>query len=725
MAGGYIIEDVPEQQRGAAGKYVIEDVPQKNDWWDTAGLMGRAAFEGVTALPELLQDAPKLGLRLGTSLVGQPDLGRKLTGPTLGELRQEFTDKYTAQPQTEGERMLMAGVRGLAGGLSTGGMSPIMAGVSGLTSGLSSEAAKEAGYGPVVQTLAGLGGGMAPVAGQVVAKPITKALGNIGATIGASAGNETAINRLLAQKIQQLAGENADDIARANLSGTTYLPGASPTVGQSIAQANLDNPGKVFGGEMVGMERSLSGANGIADILPSVKAQQTQAVIEPFQLMAGGSTREAQDATQAAAVLKREAMTAPLRDSSRQSADTYGIYAPKLIDKIDESLNLAKNSAEDVRRMARLGESAKNTQVEGQLASQPLGMAPIGMPRLSGRYGYIPTDLPIVAEKFAQNAADKSLSAGSQARFAQMKLNSLAENGYKPLATNEIIGGIDTTLSTPGIRTPDITQQALGWFRDKVAKFTDENGIAKFDDLYAIKKEVADKIVALAKESNTSDRRLTAGLANSIKKKIDDAIVSAGAEEWPKYLSTYASKSRELDKLKVSQAILDKFQNESGGITPSSLMNVLGRGEDALLKNSLGQQRNVSLKDVMGGDYSHLIGTRDQLARDAMVKRMANDVNAQNAGGIASEETLRIPQMLSREAMIVNAVLKTVGINANTPVAREFAMRMKDPVAFNELLLRPKFDPLRRLAEAAIASSAGTIAQRPDANQLAQIMQSQ
>jgi len=156
-----------------------------------------APIAGVGALPGAAAGATAgfltdIGSRVYSSLTGQ---GRPLSD-ILDEIK---TDIGLPRPATPGERMraniaetttAMAGPMGV-GKLATQAVSPVLQGVgrtlterpamqaaSGVTSAIASTLAEEAGADPVTQTVAGLGGAMAPSARQLIgatARPLLRA----------------------------------------------------------------------------------------------------------------------------------------------------------------------------------------------------------------------------------------------------------------------------------------------------------------------------------------------------------------------------------------------------------------------------------------------------------------------------------------------------------------------------------------------------------------------
>ena len=211
-----------------------------------------------------------------------------------------------------------------------------MAGSSALGSGL----ARESGAGPLGQTAAGLASGIAVPLGIAGAGYLADKTGDIGATIAASFGNKRATERLTRDAVTRVAGDSREKILQA-LKGAQEHAGVKPTVGQAIAEAQMGKPER-FGGALVRLEKDLSGAKGIEDVLPSsVRRQAVQA--ENF-------------------VTNLKAQTGPMRQAALAKANIQGVDPADIAIEIDKSLARPGLRASDVVRKSL--EAVKSKIVE-------------------------------------------------------------------------------------------------------------------------------------------------------------------------------------------------------------------------------------------------------------------------------------------------------------------------------------------------------------------------
>jgi hypothetical protein len=194
---------------------------QGHDWLGEIALHARAAAEGVVntlALPSDMQTRLQNKITDAVlSLTGVSQKDREASQqPTIAERFSTFMDKAGAyHPETDREQMATAITRGVAGAAAGAGVTGTMsiggnalrAAISGGTGGASAEYARQRGASPLVQTLAGLAGGVAPYALE-------------GAVTG-------GVRRLVrgGEAGRQDMGQNIQDFEQ---SGTT------PTVGQAV-----------------------------------------------------------------------------------------------------------------------------------------------------------------------------------------------------------------------------------------------------------------------------------------------------------------------------------------------------------------------------------------------------------------------------------------------------------------------------------------------------------
>jgi len=215
-------------------------------------LGGRAVGEGVVgALGSLAENTPfNMITRILTGRTPQQlgigatnaMLGTHLSAPgSYGEVLSNFLTRFGApSPQTPGEQLVSAGLRGASGALALGGVAgglsvpnAIRTGISGTTGAVSSEFARQQGAGLGGQLVAGLAGGMAPAAAEGIGRLGARAVTDIVAPYTQS-GRENIAGGIL----QRQASD--PQAAAANLrAAQDIVPGSARTTGEASQDLGL------------------------------------------------------------------------------------------------------------------------------------------------------------------------------------------------------------------------------------------------------------------------------------------------------------------------------------------------------------------------------------------------------------------------------------------------------------------------------------------------------
>lgn len=196
--------------------------------------------------------------------------------------------------------------------------------------------------------------------------------------------------------------------------------------------------------------------------------------------------------------------------------------------------------------------------------------------------------------------------------------------------------------------------------------------------------------------------------------------------------NTFAKESVPVNQSTVLKALAAKLKSSSGGEHATSFLNVLGDGEQALLKKATGFPRHESgdLSKVLSSNQMATVNdVSSQLVRDSKVASQLAAPGARNAAlKIVQADTLqgRIPNLLSRPAMVANKALGELETVLSAKTLAKLDTAMRDPKEMAKLLMEtPKKDhgfivnALRNPAALAAALSANTSSQQ-DNRQLAE-----
>jgi len=311
-----------------------------------AGPVGGGALLGAAAGSVIPGVGTAIGAGAGGTAAAILQLVDKLGGTDY--LEKAMDQLGLPRPESPSERVFsdVAGTMTGAAGVSKGaevlsrGASPTVqrmlqalgenqglqiasAGSSALGSGL----ARESGAGPLGQTAAGLAAGMAVPLVGAGARAIADKAGDIGATIGASFGSERGTNRLARDAATRISGDSREKVLQALAAAKEHVPGVKPTVAEAIAEAQIGKPER-FGGALVRLQKDLSGAKGIEDVLPSATRRQAVAT-EDF-------------------VSGLKAQTKPMREAALARANIQGVDPNDIAIEIDKALLRPGTRASDV-----------------------------------------------------------------------------------------------------------------------------------------------------------------------------------------------------------------------------------------------------------------------------------------------------------------------------------------------------------------------------------------
>lgn len=582
----------------------------------------------------------------------QENLDKTLQFATMGATSP---NRALQQLMTGGKGMTMEAAKAV---LSGAAQPAAMAGVSGSAGDVVGRATGS----PLAELIANILTPLGLYGGGRVAQAVGTKGANLAATVGASRGNEAGINRLTKNAVLSAAGDNAPFIQNAARNATEYVPGAKPTIGEAIAEANMGQPSQ-RGSAVVKLQKDLTGAKGIEDILPSVTRAQDVAMLEPIQRMAGGATSQAQNSARAAAEKTR----------TDAAVTNYGVSDQALLPgRIMGTKTVTEQYAPDT-----------SGNIPGKTGTRPVTTAGNGEPPfiagMDGRPKPNPNFVPdrVTDQPVSIPGVDETIPG---------------RTGYRAVRTDTphyIDPAFSALMERPSMEAA---------FK-RATRISQEKGIPLFDESGNLTGKGAHLIkIGLDDEIGTALKQATVGRAekDSIT-QTKGALLSYLENKVPAYRTArteHARLSEPINKLQVGQALANKLQNESGDLTPSQLMDILGRGEGAMLKTSTGSPRELTLEGILGpDDFAHVQGAGQNLGRRAEMNRMASSVKGGQSLESLGGEPHQLPNLLSREAALVNYLLRGVVGDANVPVARRLAAATADPEDFASLLI-PRKPPL-------------------------------
>ena len=511
-------------------------------------------------------------------------------------------------------------------------------------------------------TIGGATGGTL-VGGAQVAGPAIRWLGKT-ATGLAAPFSASGRERILDEYRNTLVGspETRNKLIAALENAKTNVPGSLPTAAEAMS-AIPEATG------LAAHEAIIAKTPGVSGGFVTRAREQEAARAAALQ----GISKTPEDL--ASAILSRDSTTKPMREIALSNANIAGEKVPELTERIANRQSSVVSALQDTGRFQT---------TEGQQRARAVGQ------------GYIKRDnaaRAAEAERMAETAAEVTANRKSERDVAQYMLDSLEAYGLKPLKADSISEKIQSIASKPGLRASDVVTKSLGDVRNKINQSTDKNGVIDANDLYMIRKEIGNTVQKYAEETKNFDQRLTSGLQRDVQKFIDDAIESAGGSGWKKYLSKYAEMSKPIDEMKVGQILSDKLASPLEESERAAAFATAVKNAPATLKTSTGSSRYDDLGQVLSPENTASVNAvLEDLKRKAATDALAKGTNLPGGSALKEGSNLKLPNLLSRPAMIANYLLKTVGEGADVKINKLAAEQYLDPKKLAETLkkFRPK-----------------------------------
>lgn len=223
-----------------------------------------------------------------------------------------------------------------------------------------------------------------------------------------------------------------------------------------------------------------------------------------------------------------------------------------------------------------------------------------------------------------------------------------------------------------------------------------------------------------------SELKFVGDTKNQLTKWIQDR-----APLYEKANAQYAIDSLPIQQMDLWRALQDKFITPSGKEAPGSYLKAL-KDQTKLIKDATGYQRGADVSDIFNTSQSALAAKlAAEMEMELVKKRMAGEVSLPGIGKAAEGLEPKLPNMLMRETMIANFLLKHLAENANVDVNIAASRILQDPKMLASTLKQVKpahrTQILKVIKDAAVnrGSVAGAMAVQPQVQQIQQIQQGQ
>ena len=378
-----------------------------------------------------------------------------------------------------------------------------------------------------------------------------------------------------------------------------------------------------------------------------------------------------------AAMAERSKVTGELRETAMREADRYG------------------NEVVPLERAVVQGDQAvADAQVVG---TRFTGEARFGEKRFDmGKPGWLSNATNALENrKAAAEVGDSVKQRAADVQVKKNQLETLKEEGFYPLKVDNILTEIDRLATTPGSQSNTILQVAISSMRDKLAKFTDpDTGIIKSDDLYNVRKQIEEDMVKFLGENKTLGKEAAAD-ARMLRGLFDASIEKAsGSGTWKRYLDEFATRSKQIDQIKVGRAFLNKlgFDSASGAQQAGTFINAFTNA-------------TKTIKEVTKRNYNKIedFATPKQIN---VLKSLSSDVSraeraqlaasyGKTSEGVANEAQV-IPSLINQGLAVTKSVLGTLQRGSQKEYDLKIAELMLQPQKLADFI---EFIPMNRVKE--------------------------
>lgn len=406
-------------------------------------------------------------------------------------------------------------------------------------------------------------------------------------------------------------------------------------------------------------------------------AQQQQELTDQVARVAGGYTQtEAKHATGATQKALNQ-LTTPMRETELGAANTAGQLIPKLEQKIADKTASNASAMQNAGQM--YSEFGNQTNQAWKTADRKLGA--IGDVKVNRN-----VDQAIKNYEGAADFANVGKQRLAERTFAENQLASLEAHGLKPLDITSVTAKITRKISDPKIAGNKAAQTAMSNVADEIATWSAKNGgVIDAEALYSIRKNSVNSTIdqLLGNADPKVKAKAAAGVLETIKPIIDDAIETAGGTGWKAYLNTHAEGMKIVNQQKLGAKALELLNT-----SPKSFLKLVYGNDPKTVRKIFESEFDIA--KAMGDKYKPLTAAAAKVERDINLKELAAAGNSDLAN-ILMQDTLRgkLPGYISWKASTVNKMLDVAEhmLNKKTMTLAYLAMRNgKDAAALMNTL---------------------------------------
>lgn len=473
--------------------------------------------------------------------------------------------------------------------------------------------------------------------------------------------------RAVQEYLNQLAGPERDAVIKALQDSKELVTGSRPTAAEALA----DIPSAA---ELIALQQKVKGQfEGPLSAFAIREAEQQAAREKAITQIAG--TPEQRKAL----LTRRDRETARMREDALKQTDIAG----DIIGKLEREIS--QKAASLTSALQQKGKAETEAAVQQTLANT---FTPVpGFPRFPGRYTEMAERVPEYKETGAA-FGDIVSQRKREIEFLKLQKESLEQNGFYPLRAQDLIDRMESAAKGT---TNDVVKQILRDTADKIRSKADANGIVSSRDMYEnVRKELNRDIVAALSKVGKAPlqgglQKQEAEVAGNIKKFIDASFDKSSDGLWSKYLDTYASYSRKVDRMRVGQELADSLKTTLNAENAGNFVSAVDNAVRTITRAGTDIPRYQRLNQIMSpAEMSTINSVRADLLRRAKAAERAK--GAGEAPQVQDEA--KAPGLLLRSVTVMNEALDALQRGNKAEFNRKITTLMLNPVEMAEFMTK-------------------------------------
>lgn len=502
-------------------------------------------------------------------------------------------------------------------------------------------------------------GGMLGGAISAVAPPVLTA---------AAKGFGWAIDLLKGRLSEIKAGKVLRDVAGDEL---PKIQAALQAAGQNVTASQAAAPVGSTRFAALGERAAQQDSQFTSDLLARQAADREAKIAS----LAGGPTQTA--ARQAVQDTKASltGLTNPMRETELAAANQAGDFIKDAAPRVAQKAESAIGALQDTGRLYALEGQTRNALNQKLNSPTPGWVKPETISNLE--------ESVLKARAGTQEMNAMKWQRQDEGEFILRQIDSLKAHGLSPLNTDNITGRIVSSLNDPKLAGSKPIQNVMSNVAKEIEEWTAANGgVIDAQALYSIRKNAVASEVSRLNPSATekTQAKMTAAILGKVSPLIDDAIEAAGGTGWRNYLQTYADGMGVINRMKLGGEALKMLQKSPAGF----IELVKGNNPKAVQKIFSGE---YDVAKAMGDKFKPMREVSAELERDAKLKELASAGGTDLANILGKDaSTFRLPNLLSRPALIANKVLDVAEESLNKKVMAKVYNAMRNGKDASDLM---------------------------------------